>query len=96
MRKKWSNAVKLVTKIRVKNDLGLHTRPATSLVKLLQHVKSEVLFSYKRDTVNAKSILSILMLAIHKNASVTITVDGEDAEETMAKILNAFENKFGE
>lgn len=88
--------MKLVTKVRVKNDLGLHTRPATSIVKLLQHSKSEVLFTYKRETVNAKSILSILMLAVHKNANVTITVEGEDAEETMAKILNAFENKFGE
>ena len=95
-KKSGEDAVKLVTKIRVKNDLGLHTRPATSIVKLLQHVKSDVLFTYKRETVNAKSVLSILMLGVHKNATVTITVDGDDAEETMAKILNAFENKFGE
>ncbi len=88
--------MKLVTKIRVKNDMGIHTRPATSIVKLLQGTKSDVLFTYRRETVNAKSILSILMLAIHKNANVTITVDGEDAEETMAKLLTAFENKFGE
>jgi phosphocarrier protein HPr len=83
-------------KVRVKNNLGIHTRPATSIVKLLQGTKSDVLFTYRRDTVNAKSILSILMLAIHKNANVTITVDGEDAEETMEKLLNAFENRFGE
>jgi phosphocarrier protein HPr len=85
-----------VKKVRVKNNLGIHTRPATSIVKLLQGTKSDVLFTYRRDTVNAKSILSILMLAIHKNANVTITVDGEDAEETMEKLLNAFENRFGE
>ena len=88
--------MKLVKKVRVKNNLGIHTRPATSIVKLLQGTKSDVLFTYRRDTVNAKSILSILMLAIHKNANVTITVDGEDAEETMEKLLNAFENRFGE
>jgi phosphocarrier protein HPr len=88
--------VKLVKKVRVKNNLGIHTRPATSIVKLLQGTKSDVLFTYRRDTVNAKSILSILMLAIHKNANVTITVDGEDAEETMEKLVTAFENRFGE
>lgn len=87
---------KVVKKVRVKNDLGIHTRPATYIVKLLQGTKSNVLFTHRRETVNAKSILSILMLAIHKNAAVTITVDGEDADETMDKLLNAFETKFGE
>ncbi len=36
------------------------------------------------------------MLAVHKNSAVTITVDGDDAEETMDKLINAFETKFGE
>ncbi|MBS0635559.1 MAG: HPr family phosphocarrier protein [Verrucomicrobia bacterium] len=87
---------KIVKKVRVKNDLGIHTRPATYIVKLLQGTKSNVLFTHRRETINAKSILSILMLAVHKNSAVTITVDGEDAEETMDKLLNAFEAKFGE
>lgn len=89
-------AVKLTKKVRVKNTLGLHTRPATSIVKLLQNCKSDVFFSHKRETINAKSILSILMLAVKKNSSIIITVDGEDAEITMAKLLSAFENNFGE
>jgi phosphocarrier protein len=88
--------VKLVKKIRVKNDLGIHTRPATYIVKLLHGAKSDVHFTHKRDTINAKSILNILMLAVHRNASITITVEGDDAEETMEKLEQAFENKFGE
>jgi phosphocarrier protein len=87
---------KVVKKVRVKNDLGIHTRPATYIVKLLQGSKSNVQFTHRRETVNAKSILSILMLAVHKNAAITITVDGEDADETMDKLINAFEQKFGE
>ena len=87
---------KLVKKVRVKNDLGIHTRPATYIVKLLQGTKSNVQFTHRKETINAKSILSILMLAVHKNAAVTITVDGEDAEETMEKLVGAFEAKFGE
>jgi phosphocarrier protein HPr len=88
--------VKLVKKLRVKNDLGIHTRPATYIVKMLQGIKSEVLFSHRRETINAKSILGILMLAAHKNANITISVEGVDAEETMARIEQAFEAKFGE
>lgn len=87
---------KLVSKLRVKNSMGVHTRPATSIVKLLQHCKSDVYFTHRKETVNAKSILSILMLALHRNAQLTITVEGDDAEETMAKLLKAFNTNFGE
>lgn len=61
--------MKLVQKVRVKNALGLHTRPATMIVKLLQNSKSEVSFTHKKDIINAKSILSILMLAAKKTPS---------------------------
>jgi phosphocarrier protein HPr len=88
--------VKLVCKVRVKNRQGLHTRPATTIVKLLQNCKSDVYFIHKNEKVNAKSILSLLMLAARKNAHITIEVDGEDANLTMEKLVEAFENQFGE
>jgi len=86
--------VKLSSKVQVKNKLGLHTRPATVIVKLLQNSKSEVIFKHKKDEINAKSILSILMLAAKKNAKITIEVSGEDAQETLNKLIYAFENQF--
>lgn len=76
--------------------LGLHARPATVIAKLLQQSKSQVMFSYKKETVNARSIMSILMLAVKKNSQITISVEGEDAEETMERLMEAFENQFGE
>lgn len=86
----------LKKKVQVKNPMGLHTRPATAIVKLLQHCKSNVYFTHKQETVNAKSILSILMLAAGKDSKITITVDGEDALTTMDNLVNAFENQFEE
>lgn len=88
--------VRLVYKVQVKNRLGLHTRPATTIVKLLQNCKSDVQFTHKQETVNAKSILSLLMLAARKNSKITIEVNGEDADATMEKLIEAFENQFGE
>lgn len=76
--------------------MGLHTRPATVIVKLLQNSKSKVEFTYRRETVNAKSILSILMLAAKKNSSITISCDGDDASDTIELLVSAFENQFGE
>lgn len=87
---------KLIKKVRVKNALGLHTRPATAIVKLLQHAKSEVLFTCRKETINAKSILSILMLAARKNTMITIVAEGSDAHEVMSSLVHGFESKFGE
>ncbi|MEC7840036.1 MAG: HPr family phosphocarrier protein [Chlamydiota bacterium] len=88
--------MKIVKKVKVKNKMGLHTRPATAIVKLLQNTRSKVEFTYKRETVNAKSILSILMLAAKKNSNITITCDGEDAGVTVDQLVAAFDNEFGE
>lgn len=87
---------KVIHKLKVKNPLGLHARPAAMIAKLLQGSKSQVTISYRQETVNARSIMSILMLAIKKNSLVTLTVEGEDAPETLVKLIAAFDNKFGE
>lgn len=89
-------AVKLTCKVKVKNPLGLHTRPAAVIVKMLQPVKSSVHFTYKNETINARSIMSILMLAAKKNSQIVITVEGEDAELAMRLMIRAFEEHFGE
>jgi phosphocarrier protein HPr len=90
------DAVNLIRKVRVKNERGLHTRPATLIVKMLQSSKSDIFFTYKKETINAKSILSILMLAVDKNALITVQVRGEDAQTTMDLLMESFENGFGE
>lgn len=88
--------MKIVRKIKVKNALGLHTRPAASIVKLLQPRKSSVSFTHKNETINARSIMSILMLAAKKNAVIEVTIVGDDAEVTMQQLVAAFEMEFGE
>ena len=88
--------MKIVRKVKVKNPLGLHTRPAAAIVKLLQPRRSSVHFTYKHETINARSIMSILMLAAKKNSQIEITIEGEDAEATMTQLVAAFEQEFGE
>jgi len=88
--------VKLVKIVKVKNDLGLHIRPAATIVKLLQTTKCKVFFTYKKETINAKSIMSILMLAAKKNSFITITIEGQEAKKLMKKLMDYFEKGFGE
>ena len=90
--------VKLEKKLQVKNASGLHTRPATAIVKRLQATKSTVTFTYRNETVDARSVLNILMLSARKNSRIVIVVEGEesDAHRTMEMIVDAFETNFGE
>ncbi|MCX6991296.1 MAG: HPr family phosphocarrier protein [Chlamydiae bacterium] len=83
-------------KVKVMNSLGLHARPATAIVKLLQETKSSVSFTYHNETINAKSIMSILMLAAAKNSVIKVDIEGDDAEEVMNKLSLAFQQGFGE
>jgi phosphocarrier protein len=88
--------VKLSKKVKIKNALGLHARPATVIAKILQGSSASVSFTYRKETINARSIMSILMLAATKNSQITIEVEGKDAEEIMKRLVDAFDRKFGE
>lgn len=78
--------MKLSEEVQVLDRMGLHTRLATEIVKLLQYYKSCVNLTYKKLTINARSILGILMLAARYRAKIRVTVDGEDAQEVLSKM----------
>ena len=78
----------------VKNDKGLHTRPATEIVKCLAKFKSNVTLKYGDLTVNGKSLLGIMMLAAECGASVHVEASGEDAEECIATLLELADQQF--
>lgn len=87
---------KVLAYVKVRNKLGLHVRPATQIAKILQRRKAKVTLTYKGQTVNARSIMSIMILAAPKNAQLTIETEGSDAEATLNELLTAFQDKFGE
>lgn len=76
------------------NEKGLHTRPSTELVKCASKFKSEINLTYQDLTVNAKSLLGILMLAAAKGAKVLIEANGDDAEDAIQSIVELSEKKF--
>ncbi len=89
---------KNVSKIKgvfiVKNDKGLHTRPSTELVKCSSSFNSKIKLYYKGYTVNAKSLLGILMLAANRGSKITIEAIGDDAKDAIDAILDLANNKF--
>lgn len=87
-------AKKFVDSFTVVNDKGLHTRPSTELVKCATAFKSHVTLTYGGVSVNAKSLLGILMLAAARGSKVTVEAVGDDAEEAVRSILELAGNKF--
>ncbi len=78
----------------VKNEKGLHTRPSTELVKCSSSFNSRINLYYRNYTVNAKSLLGILMLAAGKGAKIKIEAVGCDAKRAIEAILDLAGNKF--
>lgn len=76
------------------NEKGLHTRPSTELVKCAATFKSQVMLTYQGETINAKSLLGILMFAATRGSKIRVTAEGEDAEEAVKSILILARSKF--
>lgn len=83
-------------KIEVINKLGLHARPAAMLVQKASKFKSEIKLQKEDVEANAKSILSVMMLAAEVGSFLIIKAEGEDEEQAVEAIANLFEEKFGE
>lgn len=78
----------------VKNDRGIHTRPATEIVKCAASFNSDIYLTYQKLEVNAKSILGILMLTAGRGARIRITAKGDDAAEAVQALLDLAKNQF--
>ncbi|HEY6233286.1 MAG TPA: HPr family phosphocarrier protein [Pyrinomonadaceae bacterium] len=81
-----------------KGRLGLHARAAAKLVRVANGFQSQVLLRRADGSVtaDAKSILSVLMLAANQGTELRATVDGADEEVAMNAIEEFFAAGFGE
>ena len=70
----------------IKNNQGLHARPAAVFVQLANKFDCSVTVRKDSQEVNGKSIMGILMLAAEKGSRVTIIAEGSDAEEAIEQL----------
>ncbi len=83
-------------KVVLENETGLHARPASELAKLASKFKCNVKINANGKTIDAKSILSIMSAGVKAKTEIEIECDGEDEENAIKEIVEAFKNKFGE
>ncbi len=86
-------------RIIIPNRLGLHARAAAKLVRLANTFESSVQLvrcDSPEKTVDAKSILGILMLAATQHTEVELIVAGSDETEAITALCELIKNNFGE
>ena len=82
--------------ITVKNEVGLHARPATYFIQKANEFKSGIWVEKEERRVNAKSLLGVLSLGIVKDTTITVIADGADEQEAVDALVALIENNFGE
>ncbi|AUR52142.1 HPr family phosphocarrier protein [Aquella oligotrophica] len=82
--------------IEVVNKLGLHARASSKLVQLANTFRSEIFIERNGRKANAKSIMSLMMLAASKGSQISIICSGEDEESALEEICQLFTDRFGE
>ena len=80
----------------VKNQLGLHARPAAMFVKKATGFKSEILVIKDGQEVNGKSIMGLMMLAAAPGTTLTFTAEGSDATDALDELEKLVNSNFEE
>ena len=83
-------------KLTVTHEVGLHARPASAFIQTAAKFSSDIEVTHGEITANAKSILSVLTLGVHKDAEIVVKADGEDADEALKALEELVLDNFGE
>ena len=76
----------------IKDELGIHARPAGMLAKTAKALDSEITITKGEKTVGAAKLMAVMGLGIQCGDTVTITINGGDeaaAEAAIKDFLNA-------
>jgi len=82
--------------ITIINKLGLHARAASKLVNVASQFASSVVLINKGNSVNAKSIMGVMMLAASKGTEMVLEVDGSDEQACADAVVQLINNRFDE
>ena len=85
-----------VKEVSVKNQVGLHARPATFFIQKANEYKSSIWVEKEERRVNAKSLLGILSLGIVGGAKIRIIADGSDEQLAVDGLVKLVEGGFSE
>ncbi len=85
-----------VRDVEICNKRGLHARASAKFVKCAAQFDAEVKVSRDGQTVDAQSIMGLMMLAAGPGSTIEIAAEGPDAEAAVAALAALVEGRFEE
>lgn len=80
----------------VKNELGMHARPASKIARIAETARSCVWLCANTKKVDAASIIDILTLCAVKGTKIVIEIENREDSMVLDQIVDFFEAGFGE
>lgn len=78
----------------VKDELGIHARPAGMLVKEVKNFKSKVTLEKDGKVTDAARLMAVMSMGVKKDQTVTVTVEGTDEDAAYDALKSFFETNL--
>ena len=86
----------LTREVTVRNRAGVHTRPASMIVREASRFTSDFYIRKDGYEINGKTIIGVMTLAAEQNATLDLLFEGPDEAEAADALEALFESGFGE
>ena len=78
----------------IKDEVGIHARPAGLLVKEAKNYDSVIKVTKDGKSAEAKKLMALMGLGVKKGDTVTVSVEGGDEDTVAAKMEEFFRNNL--
>lgn len=78
------------------NTRGLHARASAKFVKTASGFEADIRVTRDGVTVNALSIMGLLMLGAGNGCTIDIVAEGEDAQDAIDALMDLVARRFDE
>ncbi|HEY4029637.1 MAG TPA: HPr family phosphocarrier protein [Caulobacteraceae bacterium] len=82
--------------VEIVNERGLHARASAKFVKLAAAFDAEVTVSRDGATVDARSIMGLMMLAAGLGSTIEIAAEGPEAKPALDALVELVQGRFDE
>jgi len=80
--------------LTVRNETGLHSRPADLFVRTARLYSSRVTVFKGEKSADAKNIIKVILLNAGKDSEIRIEAEGEDENEVLEDLTRLVESDF--
>ena len=82
--------------LQICNQRGLHARASAKFVKCAEQFKAKITVSKNGSSVDARSIMGLMMLGASIGCTISVSAEGKDADDALGAISDLVARRFDE